>query len=114
MLGRRGLEADELSKIYVAGAFGESIDPVNVVVMGMLPEIEPGKVVFAGNTAVAGAKAILVSKTARGIAERLSEEVQYHELSLDPEFNKEFIAAMFLPHRDSERFPTAQKFSGRR
>jgi uncharacterized 2Fe-2S/4Fe-4S cluster protein (DUF4445 family) len=111
MLGRRGLEADELSKIYVAGAFGESIDPVNVVVMGMLPEVEPGKIVFAGNTAVAGAKAILVSKVARGIAERLPEEVQYHELSLDPEFNKEFIAAMFLPHREPERFPTAQKYS---
>jgi uncharacterized 2Fe-2S/4Fe-4S cluster protein (DUF4445 family) len=109
MLGRRGLEADELSNIYVAGAFGESIDPVNVVVMGMLPEVEPGKIVFAGNTAVAGAKAILVSTNARGIAERLPEEVQYHELSLDPEFNKEFIAAMFLPHREPERFPTAQK-----
>jgi uncharacterized 2Fe-2S/4Fe-4S cluster protein (DUF4445 family) len=111
MLGRRGLGADELSNIYVAGAFGESIDPVNVVVMGMLPDVKPGKVVFAGNTAVAGAKAILVSKAARGIAERLPEEVQYHELSLDPEFNKEFIAAMFLPHREPERFPTAQKYS---
>jgi len=111
MLGRRGLEADELSKIYVAGAFGESIDPVNVVVIGMLPEVEPEKIVFAGNTAIAGAKAILVSEAARGIAERLPEEVQYHELSLDPEFNKEFIAAMFLPHREPERFPTAQKFS---
>jgi uncharacterized 2Fe-2S/4Fe-4S cluster protein (DUF4445 family) len=110
MLERRGLEADELSKIYVAGAFGESIDPVNVVVMGMLSEIEPGKIVFAGNTAVTGAKAILVSKTARDIAKRLPKEVHYHELSLDPEFNKEFIAAMFLPHREPERFPTAQKF----
>jgi uncharacterized 2Fe-2S/4Fe-4S cluster protein (DUF4445 family) len=111
MLERRGLETNELSKIYVAGAFGESIDPMNVVVMGMLPEIEPGKIVFAGNTAITGAKAILVSKAARDIAERLPEEVHYHELSLDPEFNKEFIAAMFLPHREPERFPTAQKFS---
>jgi len=111
MLERRGLEADELSKIYVAGAFGESIDPVNVVVMGMLPEVEPEKIVFAGNTAVAGAKAILVSKTARGIAERLPEEVQYHELSLDPAFNQEFIDAIFLPHREPERFPTAQRLS---
>ncbi len=108
MLERRGLKADELSKIYVAGAFGESIDPVNVVAMGMLPEVEPEKIVFAGNTAVTGAKAILVSKVARGIAERLPDEVQYHELSLDPEFNKEFIAAMFLPHREPERFPRAR------
>ena len=114
MLGRRDLKADELSKIYVAGAFGESIDPVNVVVMGMLPEIEPGKIVFAGNTAVAGAKAMLVSKAARGIAERLPEEVQYHELSLDPEFNKEFIAAMFIPHREPKRFPAAQKLPRRK
>jgi uncharacterized 2Fe-2S/4Fe-4S cluster protein (DUF4445 family) len=114
MLGRRGLEADELSKIYVAGAFGESIDPVNVVVTGMLPDVEPDEIVFAGNTAVAGAKAMLVSKTARCIAERLPEEVHYHELSLDPEFNKEFIDALFLPHRDSERFPTTQKFSRER
>ena len=109
MLERRGLKADELSEIYVAGAFGESIDPLNVMVMGMLPEIEPWKIVFAGNTAVTGAKAMLISKTARGIAERLPDEVRYHELSLDPKFNEEFIAALLLPHREPERFPTAHK-----
>jgi uncharacterized 2Fe-2S/4Fe-4S cluster protein (DUF4445 family) len=115
MLRRRGLGVDEISRIYVAGAFGGSIDPVNVVVIGMLPDVEPEKIVFAGNTAVTGAKAMLVSKAARKTAERLPDEVQYHELSLDPEFNQEFLNAMFLPHKEPERFPTAQEFSrGRR
>jgi uncharacterized 2Fe-2S/4Fe-4S cluster protein (DUF4445 family) len=46
----------------------------------------------------------LVSKRARETAETLSRNVRYLELTVDPGFNKEFAKAMFIPHKDLERF----------
>ncbi|MGD2142402.1 MAG: ASKHA domain-containing protein [Candidatus Bathyarchaeota archaeon] len=109
MLMRQGLRAEDLSTIYVAGAFGELLDTVNSMVIGMLPDVDPERILFVGNTAVMGAKAMLVSEEAWMTAERLRDRVRYHELSLDPAFDSEFLDALFLPHRKPERFPKAVK-----
>lgn len=109
MMRRRGLCAEDVSRFYVAGAFGGNLDPENVVAIGMLPDVGPERIVFAGNTAVTGAKAMLLSKEARETAERLRDRIRYHELSLDPDFNPEFLKAVFLPHREPGRFPTAMR-----
>jgi uncharacterized 2Fe-2S/4Fe-4S cluster protein (DUF4445 family) len=109
MLMRQGLRAEDLSTIYVAGAFGELLDTVNSMVIGMLPDVDPERILFVGNSAVMGAKAMLVSEEAWMTAERLRDSVRYHELSLDPAFDSEFLDALFLPHRKPERFPKAVK-----
>jgi uncharacterized 2Fe-2S/4Fe-4S cluster protein (DUF4445 family) len=107
MMIQKGLVTEDLKTVYVAGAFGENIDPVNITMIGMLPDIRQEKIVFAGNTAIMGAKAILISKEAREIAQNLRNLVYYHELSIDPNFNNEFLDSLFLPHRDADRFPSA-------
>jgi len=114
MLRRRGLKAEELGRVYVAGAFGSYLDPESAMAIGMLPDVPAERIVFVGNTAVAGAKMMLLSKEARGTAEELAEGVRYHELSLDPEFNREFLNAVFIPHKEPERFPTVLRLARRR
>jgi len=114
MLRRQGLKAEELGRVYVAGAFGSYLDPESAVAIGMLPDVPAERIVFAGNTAVAGARMILLSTEARRTAEALAEGVRYHELSLDPEFNREFLNAVFIPHKEPERFPTALRLARRR
>lgn len=114
MLRRRGLEAEELTRVYVAGAFGSYLDAENAAVIGMLPDLPAERVMFVGNTAVTGAKMILLSKEARRTAEALPDRVRYHELSLDPEFNREFLNALFIPHKEPERFQTARRLAHRR
>ncbi len=109
MMRRRRLGVDDISRFYVAGAFGENLDPANVAVIGMLPDVKPDRILFVGNTAVTGAKAMLVSKEAREIAEGLLGTIRYHELSLDPDFDTEFLNAVFLPHKEAERFPTVTR-----
>ena len=111
MLKRKGLGSDEVLSVYVAGAFGASLDPWNAITIGMLPEVPPEKISFVGNTAVTGAKMILLSKEAMRTAERTLDRISYHELSLDPDFDKEFLDAVFIPHRDQGRFPTARRAS---
>ncbi|MGD2201234.1 MAG: ASKHA domain-containing protein [Candidatus Bathyarchaeota archaeon] len=113
LLKRSGLKAPDLSSFYVAGAFGERLDPVNAMAIGMIPQLDPERIVFAGNTAVMGAKAMLVSEEAWELAEGLRGWIHYHELSLDPDFNPEFLDSVYLPHRDPERFSMARELRSR-
>lgn len=102
MLMRHEVKEKEISRIFISGAFGSSIDPANAVKIGMIPRVEPGIVEFVGNTALEGAKMQLLSKEARRNAIDLYENINYHELSLDPQFDREYINSLFIPYRDLE------------
>lgn len=52
---------------------------------------------------------MLVSREARITAEKMLYSISYHELSLDPDFDREFLDAVFIPHKDSDRFPTVRR-----
>jgi len=69
---------------------------------------------FVGNTAITGAKMALVSREAREAASVIAREARYVELTLDADFAREFANAMYLPHRDLERFPSVRRLLERR
>ena len=54
--------------------------------IGMLPTIPLERVKVVGNAAGTGARMMLISQQARAEAERLSEKIQYLELTVYPEF----------------------------
>lgn len=101
-------EVKNIEKVFVAGNFGNYINLENAKVLGLIPDIPNKKVVFVGNAAISGAKMALVSRRIRRIAKTLSKKVRYFELTLDPDFNKEFIDAMFIPHKNLDRFPSVK------
>ena len=98
LLGRAGVEAKDLRAMYVAGAFGFFLNPVTARALGLYPEVELDRVRMVGNTAVTGAKALLVSGEMRKVAESLSKRISYVELAKDPNFRREFMDAMPIPH----------------
>jgi len=51
----------------------------------------------------------LTSREARETAEILSRKVRYLELAIDPDFSQEFTRALFIPHRDLDRFPSVKE-----
>jgi uncharacterized 2Fe-2S/4Fe-4S cluster protein (DUF4445 family) len=65
---------------------------------------------FVGNTAFSGAKMALASVDARETAEELSRRIRYIELASDPDFHTEFADAMFIPHKNLDRFPSVKKY----
>jgi len=67
-----GTSLDKINKIYLAGAFGNYMNIDNAIAIGLLPEVDKSKFVRFGNGALAGAIDMLLSKEARGDAERLS------------------------------------------
>ncbi|MEM2738553.1 MAG: ASKHA domain-containing protein [Candidatus Bathyarchaeia archaeon] len=109
LMRKRGLSEEKIDFLFIAGAFGNYINPENAKVIGLIPDVPSEKIRFVGNTAVAGAKMALISKEIRYAAEQLVEKIRYLELAANPDFNQEFINALNIPHRFIGRFPSVTK-----
>jgi uncharacterized 2Fe-2S/4Fe-4S cluster protein (DUF4445 family) len=102
---RMGVTDESLSKLVVAGAFGNYIDPENARIIGMYPEIPLERIEFAGNLAGTGARMTLMSDEMRQYAEEISSKVKYYELAADKDFQKEYIDSLYFPHADLSKYP---------
>ncbi len=98
----------EIDRVFIAGAFGTYINPENAKLIGLIPDVSTKKIRLVGNTAVTGAKMALISKEARRDADEISKKVRYLELGANPDFSKEFLKAMLIPHEDLSRFPSVK------
>lgn len=105
LLKKMNLTKDNITTLYVAGAFGNYIDPESARAIGMYPEVPLERIKFVGNTAGTGSRMCLISKDLREYAERISMTARYYELAVDPDFKSEFIKATFFPHQDLSRQP---------
>lgn len=109
MMERRLAEERDIDRVYLAGAFGTYIDKSSAKVMGLYPDIPLGKVKSVGNAAGMGAKHALISLEKREDAEVIAKKTNYLELTIAPAFKDEFIAAMYFPHANIDRFPSLRK-----
>ena len=113
LLERLNLKPNDVEKLYIAGAFGTYIDLTNTLTIGMFPEIPTNKIQFVGNTAGSGGRLVLLSEKLRSKAEEIAINTGYIELASDPSFETEFTNALWLPHREKERFPSIMKMFGK-
>ncbi|MEM2111013.1 MAG: ASKHA domain-containing protein [Candidatus Bathyarchaeia archaeon] len=109
LMKRMGVKPDEIHKIFLAGAFGNYVDPDSARTIGMYPDVPLDRVQFVGNTAGSGARMTLLSVDVRKTAEMIAKHVEYLELGADSEFQDEFLKATYLPHREFERFPNVME-----
>ena len=96
MLKQNGLKEADLGGIYVAGAFGNYLNIRNSMKIGLLPSLEERRIVFVGNSSLAGAKLLLVSLRERERVESLIRKVRYRALASDSLFQDHFIKALEL------------------
>lgn len=107
LLRHRKISINDIQRLYLAGAFGNYIQPENAIRIGLLPDINPEKVILVGNAALSGARLALLSQKSRNKAHQIAEDASYIELGAEPAFNKALIAATFLPHQDLSLFPSS-------
>jgi uncharacterized 2Fe-2S/4Fe-4S cluster protein (DUF4445 family) len=106
LLQKLQFEPDQISRLYLAGAFGSHLDVRRAVTIGMLPDLPADRVQYVGNTSLAGAHMCLISQEARERIRTIASAMTYVELSVEPGFMEEYVASMFLPHTDVQRFPS--------
>ncbi len=106
MLQSLGFDASAIERVYVAGGIGSGINMKNAVTIGMFPDIPLDHFHYIGNSSQAGAYAMLLSSEAREKVFELGRSMTYLELSNEPGYMDEFVAACFLPHTDASLFPS--------
>jgi uncharacterized 2Fe-2S/4Fe-4S cluster protein (DUF4445 family) len=93
---------DTVDQIRLAGAFGNHIDPLYAMTLGMIPDCDLGSVSGAGNAAGSGAIMALLSRGARQEVEELVTRVEKIETATEPRFQEHFVAALGIPHKTAE------------
>lgn len=112
MLKSVGLDFDAIVEVYVAGGFGRYLNLEKSIAIGLLPDLPRERFTYLGNSALTGAHALLCSAAARRKVIELADRLTYVELNADPAYMSEYTAALFLPHTDSDRFPTVKRKRG--
>lgn len=105
LMRRMGITEKDISRLVVAGAFGNYIDPASARTIGMYPEIPLEKIEFVGNLAGTGSRMSLISKEMRDYTEKISKTVKYYELATDKDFQDEYIKSLYFPHADLNKYP---------
>ncbi len=104
----RRLGIDRPDRVVLAGAFGSVIDVERALRIGLFPDCGLENVRVAGNAAGDGARIALLNREKRAEAERLAREVEYVELTTEPEFAHSFVQATQLPHA-TDAFPSVRE-----
>ena len=99
LMQRKG--AKELSRLYLAGAFGNYIDRASARRIGLI-DFPPEQVEAAGNTALLGAKLALFSHDSEaGSYEGLRRRIGHVALNADQCFQDVFVEELAFPARNS-------------
>lgn len=101
-----GVKFDEIDTFFVAGGFGTYLDIPKAIGIGLLPDIDPKRIQFVGNSSLMGARIALLSGHAFERSVKIANGMTNIELSTYQPFMDEYIAAMFLPHTDRRLFPS--------
>lgn len=108
LLEKIGLSVDDLDKVIIAGAFGSFINLEHSVNIGLLPDIPKEKFMFIGNSSLKGARLAAIDRNMMEKSRDIARAMTNVELSEDPAYMDNFMAALFLPHTRAELFPSVK------
>ena len=86
----------ELDRIYLAGTFGNHLEPRDIVAIGLVPPVPVERIESIGNAAGDGARMVLFNRRDRRRAHRVAASMRVVELSGRADFQDLFIACTEL------------------
>ena len=108
LLDKIGQDVHSLDRVIIAGAFGSFINLDHTVTIGLLPDIPFEKFSFIGNSSLKGARLASIDKSLFHRAQEIARAMTNVELSEDPSYMDNFMAALFLPHTRGDLFPSVR------
>lgn len=91
-----GIRPSALQRVVAAGLFGRYLDVANAQAIGLLPAVAAERVELAGNTALAGAAALLLSRRAGEDMQRCLAACRLINLAKSPAFDDAFLEHLYL------------------
>ncbi|MBW2443694.1 MAG: DUF4445 domain-containing protein [Deltaproteobacteria bacterium] len=105
LLTEVGMSIEDIEKIILAGGFGSYVDLEKAMTIGLLPEMDTAKITFIGNGSLMGAKMSSLTNRIRRDVVEVTKKMTNFELSDTPSYMDNYVAALFLPHTDMNKFP---------
>lgn len=96
MCVRLGVTPSDIQKVYLAGAFGNYMDPASACAIGMIPSVLQNRIQPIGNAAGAGSRLCALSKEEYLYSSRLAGETEFLELASMPEFNDCYVDCLLF------------------
>lgn len=87
---------DRLDRVYLAGTFGNHLEPEDILRIGLVPPVKVEHIRSIGNAAGDGARMALFDERQRRRVLKLAQRLQVLELSTRPEFQDVFVASTEL------------------
>jgi uncharacterized 2Fe-2S/4Fe-4S cluster protein (DUF4445 family) len=106
MMKKMGIK--KLDRVMLAGAFGSYINKESALTLGMFPDCDIEKVYAIGNAAGDGARMALLNIGKRKEARERARWLEFVEIAIEPEFEREFMRAMHIPHM-KDKFTNLKK-----
>ncbi|MDO4308646.1 MAG: ASKHA domain-containing protein [Eubacteriales bacterium] len=106
---KMGIAVEEIEQVYIAGAFGNYMNPQSACRIGLIPEVLRDCIVPVGNAAGEGAKLALLSGKAYACAGRLAHETEFLELVSMPDFQERFVDELNFPERQGNVCGTGEE-----
>jgi uncharacterized 2Fe-2S/4Fe-4S cluster protein (DUF4445 family) len=97
LLKTMGAGIEDIDTVYLAGALGNYVHPLSAMRIGLLPKVDPEKIVSLGNAASTGANMILLSKHCWKKSAEIATFLEHIELSGHTDFFDNFIEEMNFP-----------------
>ena len=94
------ISVEDIDIVYLAGALGNYVNPHSAMRIGLIPKIDPEKIVSLGNAASTGASMVLLSKFYWQMANELIDFIEHVELSSRLDFNEYYVENMDFPKEE--------------
>lgn len=97
LMNTLSITKDDIRCLYIAGAFGNYMDPASAGAIGLIPPSLADRIRPIGNAAGEGAKIALLNAEEWKLADRLADGVEFVELASLPEFQDCFVDELEFP-----------------
>jgi uncharacterized 2Fe-2S/4Fe-4S cluster protein (DUF4445 family) len=94
LLSEAGCGIDDIEHVLIAGAFGQHLNIENFKRLHFLPDFPNANYCFLGNSSLKSAENACVDHEFLVKARNLRDRVRVVELSMHPDFNREFVDAI--------------------
>ena len=88
--------------MYLAGAFGNYLNPASACRIGLLPPCLEDRIVPVGNAAGEGAKLCALSRGAYAYSQALAAGTEFLELASLPQFQDRYIDALLFSEDEDD------------
>ena len=92
----------DIQRVYLAGAFGNYMNPASACRIGMIPPVLLDKITPIGNAAGEGAKLCALSREEFAYSRKLAKETEFLELASLPNFQDCYVDALEFSEEEEE------------